>query len=87
MGNGFENFPLSFYGSADISAKQLIVASPHEVVSSIYPLLELTLNCQALVPNPLVPNPQSRGLGLTLKSFQNANKQGIQIQNNYDKLH
>ena len=25
-------------------------------------------NCQALVPNPLVPNPQSRGLGLTIKS-------------------
>ena len=30
---------------------------------------EVTLeNCQALVPNPLVPNPQSRGLGLTIKS-------------------
>ena len=27
------------------------------------------LYCQALFPNPLVPNPQSRGLGLTLKSY------------------
>ena len=26
-------------------------------------------NCQALVPSPQVPNPQSRGLGLTIKSY------------------
>ena len=34
-------------------------------------VLKLRRNyCQALVPNPLVPNPQSRGLGMAIKSYR-----------------